>query len=669
MKINAASSPVPRATSWPLPVLLILLLALVARLWALGRAGLWQDEMGFMVLVRPDLTLGQLMQAARDYILSVGQMPFAFLLQHVYVNVLGAWIPEVERSAFWMRLPAVIWGVVAVAGVYRLVGAAADEKRARAAALLFALMFFPVYYSREVYCYAAILAASAWMTACALRHLSPPAHPWKSALASALWALVLVFSHLNGALYFACLAAVVGVFWLLSLVKRRGAAPFSNRKLAALLALWTGVLLLVMPYLLRFLFENKAHTGGHASSSLWLILQDPVAKMFLGERLPLLVLSWALFAFGVRRAFRQGPAALLLAATGLAAWLAIGLMTARSQYLSVRYFSPLAPVFCWFLVEGLAGISDWLGARVKRPDGPWLPGLAALVVAGHVGFFLLPMYGLRDKDLGFARIAEWLNAHLPPGTPFLMESAYELRWVSGYHPTPGLIGAAPYVHGGGPGEMERLHQKQRAFMERFPEAPFVQSAHHNVDGPGGIWTFPHTFHGNHDRLANEPLRNLVRRGIFIGMPFEHIADHSYATEIYYSGPADMDRWTLGQGRAARAEFPGWAVGQVAQGEYRRMLPAGQGSLRVVRVVPEPVRVSLDLRAALDADPGRTYSVVLSQQGRELYRASQLAGQWWTLHVPVLELAQPATELELRCEGLPAPRGLVLDDLALTVVPP
>ena len=52
----------------------ILLLALVLRMLYLGRSGLWQDEMGYMLLVRPDLTLRELAQVARDYILSVGQM-------------------------------------------------------------------------------------------------------------------------------------------------------------------------------------------------------------------------------------------------------------------------------------------------------------------------------------------------------------------------------------------------------------------------------------------------------------------------------------------------------------------------------------------------------------------------------------------------------------------
>lgn len=634
----------------------LLALALFLRLLFLGRAGLWQDEMGFMLLVRPDLTLGELARVARDYILSVGQMPLTILLQNLYVRALEGWIPGIARDAFWLRLPAVLFGVAAVAGVYRLVEAAADRTRAVAAGLLFSVMFFPVYYAREVYCYAAVIAGAAWMTADALRHVAEGAPRWRYAVSSAVWALILVYSHLNGALYFGCVAAVTGVLWLLAL--RGGAAQKEKAgRLAGLLGLWTLVLLAVMPYLLRFLFENKAHTGGHVGASLSLILQDPVAKMFFGETPAGLVVSWLLFGLGVVAAWQQGARTRWPLVAALLAWLVVGVMTARSQYLSVRYFAPLAPVFCWLLVEALA----WLARRFTSRL-PILPILAGVVAAVHIGWFLVPMYGLKDKDLGFARIAEWLNTHLTPGTPYLMESAYELRWVSNYHPTPGLIGAAPYVHRAGPGEVERLHQRQQAFMERFPEAPFIQSAHHNVDNPEGIWKWPHAFHARMDRLANEPLRALVRRGIFIGLPMEKIARHSYSAEIYYSTTEDLDARAKARGQVARVDYPGWTVGQIAQGEYRRVLQGAAGQLAVRRLAAEPVRVRVSLRLALDATPSMPYELVVSTESGERGRVKVVGGQWVNVDLPDLELRDAMTAVSLQWIGHPPPRATFVDSV-------
>lgn len=636
--------------------------ALLVRLLFLGRSGLWQDEMGYMLLVRPDLGVAELARVARDYILSVGQMPLTILLQNIYVRALSGWIPDSAQSAFWLRIPSVVFGVAAVAGVYRLVEAVADRRRARIAGLLFSVMFFPVYYAREVYCYAAVLAGAAWMTAETLRHAADGAPRWKHAIRSAVGALVLVYSHLNGALYFGCLAATTGVCWLLAL-KGGAARKEKARRLAALLGLWTLVLLAVMPYLLRFLFENKAHTGGQAGSSLLLILQDPVAKMFFGERPLGLVVSWVLFGLGVLAAWRQNGRARWLLSSALLSWLVIGLMTSRSQYLSVRYFTPLAPLFCWLLVEALAWLADRFTSRARL-----LSIFAAVVAVVHGVLFLVPMYGLKDKDLGFARIAEWLNANLEPGTPYLMESAYELRWVSNYHPTPGLIGAAPYVHGAAPGEVERLHQRQIAFMQRFPEAPFIQSAHHNWDQPEGIWKWPHQNLSSKVRLSNEPLRNLVGRGIFIGLPFEKIADHSYAAEIYFNTSEQRLEWAARRGQLAAADYPGWTVGQIAQGEYRRLIAASQASMRLRRVGAESQVARLSMRLALDAAPSLPYTVVLQSSGQELYRAPHPGGQWFNVEVPALRLDQPMVDLDLRVEGQPAPRTILLDEISVTAPP-
>lgn len=657
MKVTPSSNP-DRTTHVVLGG--ILLLALSLRLWALGKAGLWQDEMAFGLLTRPDLTLSELITVARDYILSVGQMPFTVWLQNLYIRSVQGWVPGALQDPFWMRLPAVVFGLAAVVGVFRLVEQLADRHQALVAAFLFSVMFFPVYYAREAYCYSTVIAAAAWSTACALRYASGQASSWKTAVASAAWAWVLVYSHLNGSLYFGSLGLVTGVLWLR--VLREGAPGRAlARRLALLLVLWTGVLLTVMPYLLRFVFENKAHTsGGYSETPVWMILQDPVAKMFFGERVPGLVLSWCLFLLGLFASYRRGGPARVLAVVGVVAWLVIGLVTSRSQYLSTRYFAPLAPVFCWLLVAALA----WLAARIKlRPKA--LPALAGLVALLHVGLFLVPMYGLRDKDLGFARIADWLNQNLEPGTPYLMESAYELRWVSNYHPTPGLIGAAPYVHGAGPGEVERLHQRQIAFMERFPEAPFIQSAHHNVDKPGGLWTWPHEHLASKVRLANDPLRDLVRRGIFIGLPFEKIANHTYAAEIYYNTPEQRVALAASRGQGAAVDYPGWTVGQIAQGEYRRLISTNQARMTVRRVGDAATTVALGLRMALDAAPSLPYTVIVQSAGQEVYRTQHAGGQWFTLQVPALRLDQSVQELDLQVEGQPAPRAIWLDGVSVS----
>jgi hypothetical protein len=60
------------------------------------------------------------------------------------------------------------------------------------------------------------------------------------------------------------------------------------------------------------------------------------------------------------------------------------------------------------------------------------------------------MYQLPAKGVNYGGISRWLNEHLSAGTPFVMESAYELRFTSGFFPTPDLVPAAPTCTARGP---------------------------------------------------------------------------------------------------------------------------------------------------------------------------------------------------------------------------
>ena len=89
----------------------------------------------------------------------------------------------------------------------------------------------------------------------------------------------------------------------------------------------------------------------------------------------------------------------------------------------------------------------------------------------------------------YGGIARWLNANLKPGTPYVMESGYELRFVSGFFETPNLIAACPYIHGGETNAVQILWQRQQRFFEQFPGAVYVESAHHGAE-PGSKPEFP-----------------------------------------------------------------------------------------------------------------------------------------------------------------------------------
>ncbi|HMO49980.1 MAG TPA: hypothetical protein PKE26_04250 [Kiritimatiellia bacterium] len=667
-----ASLPV-KAANWPEMTgehwrVLVFLLALGAglRLLFLGRCRLWQDEMGFISLANPQAGLGDLARQSWDWILSIGQQPLGFMLQNIYMRMIAGWVPDVMYNPFWARMHWLFWGVAAIAGVYVLVRTLSQENTARCSAFLFAISFYPIFYSREVYPYAGVMAAAAFSMAFAYRHVFYSTRPWRWAAAGGGAALVMVYLHLNGVLFYVVMSVVLGISWLYGMMRNRmGARPPWVRQATTLVLSLVLVGLAVSPYVLRFVFLNEAHTQG-STHSLWIILQDPVAKFFLGESMPLILIGWSILLAGMiavmlRKSEEAFPARLALV-TALLAWLLIGLSTSRSQYLSARYFAPLAPLFFWMFAEGLFAA----GRMFKRPGLArgftiWLVGLYAML---HLGFYLPGLYRLDDKDVGFGKIADWLNQNLAPGTPYLMESAYELRWVGGYHPTPGLVGAAPYVHGSGPGEVARLHQRQIQFMQRFPEAPFIESAHHNWDAPDGIWSWPREFHDRHIQLRNDPLRSLVAKGIFPIEPFERVRDHSFVTDIYYSTWDDIAGRAVQQGQPIVFEFPGWTVVPIAQGEYRRVFPGNTGTIELRRMITldRPFRVIITGVIA-GASPGDA-AVTVSLDDQPPVRAGTRIGERFNLALAVSPYAEERKAMRITVASSTPVQGFILEQLAV-----
>jgi len=643
---------------------LILLTGLILRILFLGRCSLWQDEMGFITLADPQATLGELARQSWGWILSIGQQPLGFMLQNIYMRLFSPFVDNIMFDPFWARLHWLLWGVAAVGGVFAMVRAVRGREAAMLSAFLFAVSFYPVFYSREVYPYAGVMAAAAFSAYFAYRHVFLSARPWKWALACAGSTLVLVYLHLNGVVFYVMLSAVIGLVWLKGYVGHRAAErPPWVRQATYLILCLLLVGLAVSPYVLRFVLLNKAHTQG-STFPLWMILQDPIAKYFLGERMPALVVAWLVVGGGVIAVLlgrgERATAGRMLAVTGLAAWLLIGWSTARSQYLSARYFAPVAPVMFWLFAEGLLATGRVVkGVKLARLIPLLLAGVYALI---HLALYLPGLYALRDKDVGFGRIADWLNTNLQPGMPYLMESAYELRWVSGYHPTPGLIGAAPYLHGGAPGELDRLHQRQIDFMQRFPEAPFVESAHHNWNTPEGLWTWPHTYHAQRAQIRNDALRDLVRKGIFPGVPFEPVSDYSYVTDIYYSTWDDIEQRARERGDAVSFRYPGWTVVQVAQGEYRRAIAGSAGALELRALIDGPVSGRLVLGGMVFGERGGEVALSFMLPGRDPVRRRATVGQPWRMEIPVADLADRATLIDIQIASTQPVQGLVLDEV-------
>ncbi|NCC50760.1 MAG: hypothetical protein EOM20_06030 [Spartobacteria bacterium] len=616
-------------------------IAWVARLLYLGRAELWEDEMNFVNLVAdPSKSTLQVFKDYWMWVLSIAQLPLPGVMQNAYMHLVGVGVDGIIHAPFYLRLPASLLGAFTVVLMYKLAELFFEDRASRwAAALMMGFTFYPVYYSREVYCYAHIMffsTASLWLLFSLLLD-RVQGRRWYILLTLSLAGLLL--SHFAGLMLALPMGLVTFLYWGDKALWHRSKRD-ANRSLL-LLVCFVIAGALFSPYFLRFVLYNQAHTGG-SEFGYFTIVNDGLSKMLLGEAWWFAALAWIIFLtggyFAVRR-FRANwlPAALLVMT--VISLLLLAWATHRSQYLSARYLSPALPGVLLIYVFGFKQAGTWLTApplfSSVRKHAVWC--VAAPVLAIHVGLYLPVLYRLTHKAPDFGSIAAWLNEHLEPQTPYLMESAYQLRYVSNYFPTPDLVPAAPYTHGPGPQEMQQLCQYQKEFMLDFPEAPFIQSAHHGAYTGSGIWSWPSEFYAHEHMIRNEPLRSAMRLGIFPATPYYVIDETSFTTLIYYNEPSDLPSIYRKMGCPVTPVYNAWGVAPIGRGDhgqifYARVVNTGTGSIELIHDGNEPITCSLKMLVGV-MGPLQALDVVFKLNNRIVTTVRQQTGSLWPVHLP------------------------------------
>lgn len=647
---------------------LLLLAALCVRLVFLGRAELWQDELGFIRIASPQGAFSDVFRQSWDLIVSIGQLPLSFAVFNLVYRVFAQFGGEVNAmTPFMARLPAAIFGTLGVYGAYRLAARLFDRPAAIGAGLMSSFFFFHVYYSREVYCYAQILCLAPFAVYLLLQVMYDHRVTWPALIGLFLCLTALLYTHMGALMLVAAVAIVIFGRWFFAwrVLKDAGAA----RSAFAAGAVCAAALLAVSPFIIRFMLHNKAHSQG-AGFSPFTILNDVIAKLFLGERPAAAAAAWLCAAAGFVHVFRPGARRAERTVFGLIALLAMALLTwatHRSQYLSARYFAPAAPLLFLVFSAGIYQFAAWLAGATRLRARHVYAVLLAAPLAFHVFVFLPELLQLKNKSVPFKAIADWINEKLPAGTPYLMESAYEIRWVGGAYPTPDRFPVSPYVHGSGENELERLHDSQADFMSRFPEAPFIQSAHHNADQPGGVWTWPRENFRSHDRIAvTEHMRRLIQLGIYPGLPYEKLTDLSYRVDIYFNTPEDRAEIALAQGRPVLFDYSGWQISgrQVSPQEttYFRVMPGARGAVKMRNVSDAPANGVVRLRCALAGGQGAQSSIEFLVNNAPAAATRAAIGQMFDIEIPAQNLAPGVNELAFKVvDGLAAVQGFVLLD--------
>ena len=422
-------------------VVIILLAGWSLRLHALGAKSLWYDELRQVeVAEAPIDQLGPL-------VLEHAARPLDYVITHFMLPGAGPVDGPAGRAEFWLRFPALIWGMLTLAAFWPLARRWLDRRAAWVALVLFAAAPLAVQYSQELRPYSLYLLLSVlsfYHLDCAL---GPGAQPRRSpALHWTAYALVSAAGTLTH-FFFAFLIFAQGVF-----VAGRFAAGWLHARRAdwrALLAFAAGAVAGVVGLFIGFSPEHASLYAGEFLGALFgapsaggLVSDSGVtvnlatsldANFFLrgvlpffgGGEGPALVVFIGLVLLGVLAIARRQPARVaqgllwLLLAPGLV----IVYLQYRQQFFALRYILYALPIYLLLAAAGLSALAAALAAALARRTWrlrPWAPVAGTALLGAGLGllaFFQLQRVAFEyrvPKD-DWRRVGEFLTLNTLPG--------------------------------------------------------------------------------------------------------------------------------------------------------------------------------------------------------------------------------------------------------------
>lgn len=647
---NATASPSAQLSRGTLlrNALILLVLAGLIRFLFLGRADLWCDEILFITMATPPTTPGEVFASHYDQFPVIGHFPLGAAIHNAILWLIKGSRQDLLHDPLLQRIPAALWGTLLVPLFYLLAARVLRPGTALAASLCVALFYYPVFYARDAYYYSPLLffcALAAWLM---VRMIQERRAGW-----GALAALAAAFSFGNLTHTSGVLLPVASL--LAALVCRRtlaGGDAAARTTLGQVMKAAGLSILVVVPFYLKKL-SSDASQGLTAAPNPFVMLHDAIGKMFLGVSLPGFILTMAVLLAGVAAAFSRKNRDEVRRFLTLITLILVVLVTVScslAQY-SSRYFAVAMVGLYLMFGAGLEWLAAFAGRGNEARTGRLTLALAVALVLAHVGLFHVQSWQLRSKARDYGGMARWLTSNLKPGHPFLLESAYDIRFVGGYFPTPQLVPARPYVHGPGGAEMLKLREIQKAFILRFPETPFVEASRHGTEPKASapLWTWPHEFYRKKAELLNEPLRKLVDRGIWPQTYGRALPEIEYHTTIWYNTREDILDMAVKAGRSVAFLYNGWTIGEVEQGVYMRAVPGARALVEIVNLTGAPQRGTIRLTGAI-MGPAQVIPFQLRVDGGAPMSQERFGGQMWSVDLPPVELAPGSHTLEWNIPG-------------------
>jgi mannosyltransferase len=411
-------------------LVLVFLVAFALRLYRLGYQSLWYDEAVSMNLATKDL-VGLTQHTAGD------------IHPPLYYYLLHFWILAAGRGEFSAAFPSLIFGMLLVAGCYRLGTELYDRRAGLLAAFLVAVSPFNLWYSQEVrmYTLGAFLGLVSlyWLTR--LVGLTgrdgqgvavSVGAPSKESLVTWRFFIGYVLSAVAGLYtlyYFAFLLVFENLFvfgWWVAAKRAQGQPP-------VLLRLWVLaqvlVLVLYLPWLPVAVHQalNPPVPPWRGFTPLGSVIAESWTALALGQSVdpesllvwPVLSFMFAVYLLGIRGVPSRERGSLksaLLCGYTVVPVLLIYLLSLHTPLYHVRYVFTYSPPLYLLLAVGLASVGrSW---RWALPIGLTVIALASAY--SMYRFFFDPQYGTDDHR----GAVSYLEERIAPGDAVLINAGY-----------------------------------------------------------------------------------------------------------------------------------------------------------------------------------------------------------------------------------------------------
>lgn len=394
---------------------LVLLIATVLRLFHLGVPSLWLDEIGQALVAKmvwPDILAGVQGHHAAA--------PLDYLVSGLVVRLSDfEWV---------MRLPAAVWGVLAVYWVFRLGKRLGMPVAGLAAALLLALSPLHLRYSQELRFYSLFVLFTLVATEALWR-----AHDIGSRRAWALYAVLLtlgLYTHYYMALVIAFHAAWLAVQTLIDRSQSRNREhwrwAWRGFALAVILAL-----LLFLPWYVFFGMAQPRGDSLFATPDLQLRLIGSAVVHFSGGESRWWAGWLALAGVGWLAVLRRNRAGAVLLACWVLIPLPLSILIDQQQgyFFAVRQILYALPAYLLLIgcgVEFLAHLAGRSLARVSARSAGVAQALVFMLLTGALLASVAPhtrAYYLTETREDWRSIGEMLSANLSIGDSVVLFNA------------------------------------------------------------------------------------------------------------------------------------------------------------------------------------------------------------------------------------------------------